>query len=107
MKILHRFWTCSHKKQIWKGFTGFYSRYIREITLTLNDVLYGVEDVKIYNLIFTAKTFVYNKVIPEDEMFAGFINHLHRLRDIEYQVAKDKHRIDHWAEKWCFLQFNL
>ena len=102
------FWTCSHTKQFWKDFTDFCSRNIREITLTLSDVLYGIEDVRICKHIFTAKTFVYNKKIHEDKMlFAGSINHLCRLKDIKYQVAKNNNRIDQWAEKWCYLQFNL
>ena len=53
--ITHKFWTCRHTKQFWKDFTDFCSRNIRETTLTLNDVLYGVEDGTICNLIFTAK----------------------------------------------------
>ena len=54
-----------HTKQFWMDFTDFCSRNIRAITLTLYDVLYGVEDITICNLIFTAKTFDYNKRIHE------------------------------------------
>ena len=98
------FWTCSYTKQFWKDFTDFCSKNIRDIILTLNDVPYGVEDVTICDLIFIAKAFVYNRKIHEDEMlFVGFINQLYRLKDIEYHVAKDKNRIDHWVEKWWFL----
>ena len=69
------FWTCSHTKQFWKDFTDSCSRNIRDTTLILNDVLYGVEDGTICNLIFTVKTFVYNRRIHEDIMrFEGFIN---------------------------------
>ena len=82
MKILHiLFWTCSHTKQFWKDFTDFCSRNIRDTTLTLNDVLYGVEDGTICNLIFTAKTVVYKRRIHSDKLwFGSFINHLYTER---------------------------
>ena len=102
--ITHMFWTCSHTKQFWKDFTDFSSRNIRDTTSPLNDVLYGVEDGTICNLVFTAKTFAYNGRIHEDNMrFEGFKNHLYRLKDIEYQAAKDNTRTDQWAEKSCCL----
>ena len=70
--VTHILWTCSLTKRFWKDFTDFCSRNIREITLSLNDVLYRVEDITICNIIFIAKTFVYNTRIREDKMlFAG------------------------------------
>ena len=66
--IIHMVWICSHTKQFWKDFTDFCSRNIRDTTLTLNDVLCEVEDGTICNLIFTAKTFVYNRRIHEDQI---------------------------------------
>ena len=74
---IHMFWRCSHTKQLWKHFTDFCNRNIRDTTLTLNDVLYGVKDRTICKLIFTAKTCFYNRKIPEDKIrFDSFITHL-------------------------------
>ena len=50
-------------KTVLEGFKYFCSRNIRKIILTVNDVLYEIEDVTICNHIFTTKTSVYSKRI--------------------------------------------
>ena len=75
---IHMFWTCSHTKQFSKDFTDFCTRNTRDTALTLNDVLYGVEDGTIRNLNFTVKSFVYNRRIQEDKIrFEASLNHLY------------------------------
>ena len=75
--IAHMFCTCNHAKQFGKDSTDICIRNKIEITLSSNDVLYGVEDITICNVIFSAKTLVYNRRIRKDKsLFSGFMNHL-------------------------------
>lgn len=102
--ILHMFWGCDGLKPFWHEFSEFCNNSLLPINIDVNTVFLGVEDTIVCYLIFAAKVYIYNTKVHDKEVnFFGFKQYLYRLRDTEFQIAKENHTTDQCVEKWSFL----
>ncbi len=103
--IEHMFWECSNIQEFWKGFHDFWEKKGLWINATKLNVFLGDSNNFVCTLIFSAKLFIYNKKIHEEQVsLAGHIQCVKQQKRIEYQMAKEKNRVDEWVEKWSVLQ---
>ena len=104
--ILHMFWSCNSIRPFWTRFEQFCTTYVQHINIVKNTVLLGDENSTICLLIFIAKQYIYHsKVHNKGIEFKGFIACLKKIRDIEFQSAKENKCTDQCQEKWSFLQY--
>ncbi len=101
--IVHMFWTCRYTQEFWQLFKH-YCEQLFDVNLNINIVFLGTDNDSVTNLIFSAKQFIYNKRIHNEEMkWVNFKAQLFKQKNIEFVIGKQNDNLTEWAEKWRFL----
>ena len=99
--LKHMFWTCVSSQTFWQQLAAYLEATIPRVQSNINmkNILLGTEDEQLCNIIFAARMFIYNRRINVEEMsLNGFKMYMRRLKDIEFQIAKEKDSTDTWHE---------
>lgn len=103
--LKHMFWTCEQSQSFWKNVIEWLKTKQGKPTINIESVLLGANcDDVLYHLIVLAKMYLYSKRIhDENYTLIGYKMYLKYTKEIEFQIAKERNRVDMWTEKWNFL----
>jgi hypothetical protein len=104
--IEHLFWSCDQSQLFWNGVANVLLETRGPTQFTMEDIFIGSkEDENLSHIIFSAKRFLYNKKIHDEQItILSFKMFMKRRKELEFHIAQENNRIDQWAEKWRYLE---
>jgi len=98
--IDHMFWSCVFVEKFWNNFNDYMSIKLK-ITVNMNDVFLGKNDIVTNTVIVNAKRYIYKSFLSERiPQLDIFLHYMSNIIKIEENMYKRKGKLSEWKHKW-------